>query len=603
MNLLSYIDYILENSGFFKLYYSDSFRSHLKMIRDRSDPDSGGYKISVFLLRMEDNDQITDKNTLIDITDKNDTISFIQGNRILRKYQDLPDSISGIGLSPNIVSDKNNELWKTGRTKINIGRWSRKLIKDNHRENTYTDSMVENFVNNYKSTFDLLNNASSLFKIVEGEEIRKWYLESNYKKKSGQLGNSCMAAESKQKFLDIYTKNPQVCKLLIMKDIEDDSKIVGRSLLWKLDDGLLYQDRVYTINDSDKIIFDKWATDNGYLLHWKSSGRFMVTLGDYTYKYYPYMDTFVVYNPVTKKLSDDIDLWPGQGYIKIQNTDGSYTSADVVWSEYYDSYINIDDAIEAYASKDRLVWINKVDAVYLDYRHEYWVSDPDIMVYSEFHGKFFHLDDVIWSEKLDDWLWVDSKDIIEIKLNSYGDVDYVPKRRLDLYVEDDGVYVDISNCIKDPYTGKYQFKDKMISDRTYQEYLLGKLKEELGTDKDLMIKKVINLFKEAKYPDIRDIIKDDKLYQNIWGVYWGLSKDKKPTEDDMICLLFVNILNNKETLSKETIKKFSDDVYNKYDLWYNTDRRLTFRINKFIKSFDYTLLGDEIYKIYLWFSL
>jgi hypothetical protein len=53
----------------------------------------------------------------------------------------------------------------------------------------------------------------------------------------------------------------------------------------------------------------------------------------------------------------------------------------------------------------------------------------------------------------------------------------------------------------------------------------------------------------------------------------------------------------------EIIKKFDENVYNKYNTWYSYDIRLTRKINRFINSFDYTLLGDDIYKIWLWFNL
>ena len=598
MNLLSYFNFIIENSGFFRLYYSDSFRNILKIIKSNSDKNSGEYAVSIFLLKAENSNQMVDKNTLIDITDKNDTISFIQSNRILRKNPHLSDGILGY----DIIDDKNGEFWKKGRTNINIGRWSRRIIKDIYKTSAYSDSMIEKFVNAYKSTFDLLNNVNSLFEIVEGEEIRKWYLESNYKKRIGQLGNSCMRGASKQKFLDIYVKNPEVCKLLILKDGEDKNKIVGRSLLWILSNGKKYQDRIYTINDSDKVLFEKWSENNDYLNYDSPDRNLKVVLGNHSYEYYPYMDTFVVYNPYTKVLCDDEDLWPGQGYIKITNTDGSYQSDDVVWSEYHYAHIDRESAVEC-NSDYGTDWLYKHDAIRLEYRSEWWVPCDEI-VWSEFHEEHFHIDDVVHSEKLNDWLWTKSKDVIEIESNSYGDVDYVTKKRTDLYFEIDGKYYDRSTYIKDPYTGEYEFKDKMMDGyKTYNKYLLERLEEELGKDKDLMIEKVIGLFKDGKYPDIKDSIKESEIYENIWGVYWGLSKDKKPTEDDMVCLLFTAIVSSTGMYFPSYIKKFSDDVYNKYNTWYNTDIRLISRINRFIKSFDYTLLGDDIYKIYLWFSL
>ncbi len=605
MNLLSYFDFIIENSGVFRLYYSDSFRNILHAIKDNSKFSSGEYAVSTFLLEAEDSNQMVDKNTLIDITDKNDTISFIQSNRILRKYSHLSDGV----LTADIIDDKDNEFWKKGRTDINIGRWSRRIIKDIYKTSAYSDSMIEKFVNAYKSTFDSLYNKVNLFEVVSGEEIRKWYLNSNYSVISGQLGSSCMSTKPKQGFFDIYVKNPDVCKLLILKDGENPDKILGRSLLWKIDTGENYQDRIYTIYDSDRLLFEKWAGDNDYLIHWESRGNFKVTLGDHTYMKYPYMDTFSMYNPDTNVLSDDNDLWPGQGYYRLENTDGGYMSDSVVWSEYYDDYIDSEEAVSVNITNSRVDWLRPSDTVYLSYRDEYWYSGSDDIEWSDFHEKHFHLDDLVRSGKLDDWLYVNSSEVIEITNNYEGDVDYVPKKRIDLYIEVDGGYYDRSNSIKDPYTGKYEFKDRqMSSGKTYYGYLKEKLQKEIGDNfvyKDLMVEKIVKLFKDGEYPDIKDDLKENALYKSIFNFYWGpgFSEENKPTEDDIICLLFAAIIGSTGMYFPSYIKKFSDEVHDRYNIWYEYSYTLKSKIDKFIKSFDYSLLGNDIYKLYLWFSL
>lgn len=600
MNLLNYFEFIVESADSFRLYYSKSFRDILYRIRDNFEHGGDEYSLAIFLISAENSNQIIDKFTLIDTTEKNDTISLIQGNRILRKFPHLIDDI----LTNDIVYDEKHEFWKsTSRTQIGIGRWSRRIVKDVYKTTKYSDVMLEKFINAYKSTFDFINKAGDRFEIVSGEDIKKWYLQDNYKIIRGQLGNSCMKDKNKQSFFEIYIKNPEVCKLLILKDGENDSKIIGRSLLWNLKSGKKYQDRIYMINDSDKLLFEKWADNNGYLKYGDSPSLdyLEVQLSDNEYEKYPYMDTFLVYNPNTKILSADEDLWPGQGYIKLQNTDGSYQSDNVVWSNYHEEYIERDHAVECNTDYG-VDWLYEGTAIYLDYKDEWWAPGSDI-IWSEFHEDYFLIDDVIRSERLNDYLWTDSDLVIKIESSSYGDIDYVPKSRIDLYIEIDGKYYDKQNIIKDPYTNEWQFKDKMMGGKTYHKYLLEKLEEELGKDKDVVTDKVIKKFKEGDYPDIKDIIKENPIYKNIWGVYWGLSKEYKPTEDDMICLLFAAIIGSTGLYYPSYIKKFSEEVYNKYNTWYNTDRRLNSRIVRFIDSFDYSVMGDDIYKIQLWFSL
>lgn len=601
MNLLNYFEFIVESADSFRLYYSKSFRDILYRIRDNFEHGGDEYSLAIFLISAENSNQIIDKFTLIDTTEKNDTISLIQGNRILRKFPHLIDDI----LTNDIVYDEKHEFWKsTSRTQIGIGRWSRRIIKDVYKTTRYNDVALEKFVNAYKSTFDSINKAGDRFEIISGEEIKKWYLQDNYKIIRGQLGNSCMKDKYKQSFLEIYTKNPEVCKLLILKDEEDDSKIIGRSLLWNLTNGKKYQDRIYMINDSDKLIFEKWTEDNNYIKYDESFDiSFLeVQLSDNEYEEYPYMDTFIVYNPYKKLLKADEDLWPGQGYIKLQNTDGGFKSDDVVWSDYHDEYIDRESAVLCKTTNGE-DWLLEHTAVYLDYKDEWWSPETGNIVWSDYHGEYFLIDDVIHSERLNEYLWTDSDLVIEIESNSDGDVDYVPKSRIDLYIEIDGKYYDKQNIIKDPYTNEWQFKDKWLGDKTYHKFLKEKLEKELGSNKDLLVDNLIKEFKENDYSDIEKLLKQSPLYNDIWGVYWGLSKKMKPTEKDMICLLFTAIVINTGTHFPNYINKFDEEVLKKYNVWKGTDRRLIAKINRFIESFDYTNFGTDIYKIWLWFSL
>lgn len=143
--------------------------------------------------------------------------------------------------------------------------------------------------------------------IVEGEEIRYWYYEKNYENGSGTLNKSCMKNKIHQNKFDIYVDNPDVCKLIILKN--NKNKLLGRALLWKTDKGL-FMDRVYTVNDHDIYLFNGYAINNKWMLKDKdydSDKRLTIQLRTdkiYTAKDGPYLDTFKYYFKENYQLSN-----------------------------------------------------------------------------------------------------------------------------------------------------------------------------------------------------------------------------------------------------------------------------------------------------------
>jgi hypothetical protein len=153
------------------------------------------------------------------------------------------------------------------RNGADLGRLVNKVFP-----NKYTDKEREEFVNQFKAALlDTSENAPK-FELVSGQEIIKWYNVNNYKSASGYLGDSCMRYSRCSEYFGIYTHNPEVCQLLILKE---ENKILGRALVWKLepnDTGVEYLvDRVYTVDDATKILFDNWADEKGYLRRYSFS--------------------------------------------------------------------------------------------------------------------------------------------------------------------------------------------------------------------------------------------------------------------------------------------------------------------------------------------
>lgn len=255
----------------------------------------------------------------------NNKIISEEGNFISRKSCD-GDNISYFPKSKykRIMVDVNNPSlgltihpWddNIGRVKIKIGRFIRKFLSDFAiEEYNINDKDIENFVNIYKSFF--IRKSVNL-KIVEGEEILKWYLEDNYQTidgyKQGTIWNSCMRQRERNKYLSMYSDNPNI-KMLILLD--DNGKLSARALLWNGvfdSDNNSYKvmDRIYTFYEHDVNLFKDWARENGYIYKMeqnaKSEKYFIkdnevvrlklgTKLDKWKFDYYPYLDTFKFFN-------------------------------------------------------------------------------------------------------------------------------------------------------------------------------------------------------------------------------------------------------------------------------------------------------------------
>lgn len=109
----------------------------------------------------------------------------------------------------------------------------------------------------------LSNYDESLFTVVTGDDIVKYYHYSNYFKNSGDLGSSCMRNDSNVKSIEFYAKNSNV-SLIVMKPKDVDS-IMARALLWTTTDGTKVMDRIYTCDSRLVSLFHKYAEQNNFV--------------------------------------------------------------------------------------------------------------------------------------------------------------------------------------------------------------------------------------------------------------------------------------------------------------------------------------------------
>ena len=223
-------------------------------------------------------------------------------------------------LSDEKKKDGVDPFTQSNRTKIRIGRLVSKLIPQYIKELNINNSQIENFVNHYKSWFDTSNLE---YRIVEGEEIKKWYLDVNYFAPNGYamgtLWNSCMRYQERQRFLELYTTNKDIKMLILTTKVNDQTKLRARAILWdnvvvtdtqtdsEIPENIKVMDRIYTVFDSDVMLFKRWAEQNGYICKWEQNAKShqyfdiknqpvkikcKIQLNNHILRYYPYLDTF-----------------------------------------------------------------------------------------------------------------------------------------------------------------------------------------------------------------------------------------------------------------------------------------------------------------------
>jgi len=285
------------------LYYSPKFRDVISKIN---------HPIAKDILSTE-GDNISQDITFIDIDDKG-VVSFSTMAKAIKKISDFFDDKS-MDMSQEWRKEDADDMYRydfqgigpgvynTSRNDIKIGKLVNKIVGKRYR-----DSDIEQFVNLIKAALE----GKQEFSIIKGEEINDAYDVNNYLSRTGTIGMSCM---NNRNFLDLYIKNPEVCQLVILKEM---NKIIGRALLWKLNTVVetdtnkklniqYHMDRIYTTDDYIVYKFQKHAEKNGW--SYKTENNFSnknritfnkdvykvkmtvkINTGDY--KVYPYMDTF-----------------------------------------------------------------------------------------------------------------------------------------------------------------------------------------------------------------------------------------------------------------------------------------------------------------------
>jgi hypothetical protein len=426
------------------IYYAPPFEKALKRIKDN--------QIANELLNVKDKD-IKPDVTFVNI-DKEGYLSFTTARNAGNNLNKIWKHIKPEDWFNTIIHDSDlesiwgkheigdeNDVYTKSRNSLRVGRFINKLFPGK-----FNDKQIEEFVNKFKSSLEV---EGEKFELVEGDDIAKWYHYKNYTEMKGTLGNSCMKDKSDSIF-KIYTKNPDVCKLLILRE---DDKILGRALVWKLASFYslyndhkpeYYMDRQYYIKESDVEKFKKYAEEQGWAYksynnhHSFSTVKFngeefnaKMTIqlgksgGDYDYGRYPYVDTFRRYDPISGILyNDDDEDSKNEGQYILADTGGGYSEIESgVWSEWHDRRIPEDEAIwsdwaDSYLYRDRAVQVTEGNRRY----RGWYPDDCDDITYDEWSEEYIHIDDSVYSERYGHSLLADNAVEVIGDIDSDGDV-------------------------------------------------------------------------------------------------------------------------------------------------------------------------------------
>jgi hypothetical protein len=228
--------------------------------------------------------------------------------------------------------DLKKTVFNKSRQEIRIGRAVRLLL--NTVKFSYTDAEIEDFVNKFRSIVAIMNDVFARFQIVEGDDLGFWYNRKNYLHPGrGTLGGSCQAI-GRLDWLEIYIKNPNTVRLLILKSEEDFDKIVGRALVWKLENGTYMMDYPYTSKDSDQKVFREYAKMNNWETYEESSRKTFVAymIPNLEFEKYPSIDTMNSWDPSTGKISNK----PFTGSHYIEWTNDEENNPEDEYDDYYD---------------------------------------------------------------------------------------------------------------------------------------------------------------------------------------------------------------------------------------------------------------------------
>lgn len=393
----------------------------------------------------------------LDFGSTNDTVSYITYAKYTELVNKFPDNWREL-------------VWNEKRSEIKIGKLIKMLFKNQFPINIPKDQVrpltlndIESFVNMFKAESEK-GEIEHKFELVSGDDIHYWYSQDNYSEYAHEdttLGRSCLRYNESSIFLKMYSMNPHIFRLLILKD--DFGRLKGRAIVWNLHkpENRVFMDRVYSVNDYDVELFKNYAREQKWLYKeiqtYGWNNRIVDTLDNKTYEFrdmllsvkldkfrgkdyehFPYLDTLSIYNKREHSLCNDGRLRVLKGHYILSDYRGAYIdesyNCELVYSSLLDEYIPLSDS--KYADIDD-TWVFSGDVVYVsnaEGKYAYYKSKK-ICKSRIYKTKFFLKKDCVYSKYLGTYVFKESartvyldKDkkseaIIHYKMIKNGDID------------------------------------------------------------------------------------------------------------------------------------------------------------------------------------
>ncbi|MFW6243179.1 MAG: hypothetical protein ACOC2W_03375, partial [bacterium] len=396
------------------------------------------------LIKLDDDNYLNDKVTLLDYDEDDyakltytipsklvDTLSNITGQDKEEIRTEIGDKGSRY-IHQLISMYDNHGLMTKNRTSTTINKVVNKLFPGKYDASGNPGFDLESFKEMVVSKRKELDKAFDRFKVVEGDDILKYYHYNSYsdesKNRGSNLYGSCMKYDSCQEYLKFYSENEGV-KLVVLMSNEEEDKIDGRALLWDIEnvDGedveRKFMDRIYFTYSDDVQLFKSFAKKNGWLnkksqnmhsdekiedLKNDDSGywELRTTTTFRTKGTYPYMDTMKFFYHDEGFLSNYDNY--GEEHYFLEDTRGGYEDNSGIYVEYYGRTYPEEDLIYCGLGDE---WRLNHEAIYIDSEGEYateWYVDH-YFVYSESKDQYIRGEDAVYSEYLQDYIHIEEK--------------------------------------------------------------------------------------------------------------------------------------------------------------------------------------------------
>lgn len=240
-----------------------------------------------------------------------------------------------------------------GRQTMRIGRMVRMVLKPHI---AVSDASIEGFTKRLQNEYE--GKKPYDLQLVKGRDIAKWYYSGQYvnhddSEQDCSLWASCMRYSDCQDndFFDLYVYNPEKVQMLIMVRSRDNM-LLARAIVWLLDDGRYFLDRIYCADQKYIHVMQRHAMDKGWLYKYNMSNdqytialpdgnrlqqkdaQFIITGLDTDFSHFPYVDTFrFLYRANNKQgfMANHVCEVNGKTIgAELCDTDGEYTPKNIV---------------------------------------------------------------------------------------------------------------------------------------------------------------------------------------------------------------------------------------------------------------------------------